>query len=71
MEGKSIGTVTAIQILKSAIGNPVTRELISSVSTWCEKDKKNRSRVLTTMVSTLERHTAKRKSCNICKRSRS
>ncbi|MCD6590937.1 MAG: radical SAM protein, partial [Candidatus Aenigmarchaeota archaeon] len=34
-----------MQILKSAIGNPVTRELISSISNWCEKDRKNRLEV--------------------------
>jgi len=45
MEDKKIGTIAAIQILKSTIGNPVTRELISSISNWCEKDQKNRLEV--------------------------
>jgi len=45
MRNKNIGTITAIQILKSAIGNPVTRKLISSISNWCEKDRKNRLEV--------------------------
>ncbi len=45
MKDKKIGTITAIQILKSTIGNPATRELISSISNWCEKDQKNRLEV--------------------------
>ena len=62
MEGKTIGTVTAIQILKSAIGNPVARELISSVSKWCEKDQKNR------LEAALELWTKQRKdACWKCK----
>ncbi len=45
MKDKKIGTITAIQILKSTIGKSVTRDLISSISNWCEKDQKNRLEV--------------------------
>lgn len=45
MKDKRIGAVTTIQILKSMIGNRVTRELISSLSSWCKKDQKNRLEV--------------------------
>ncbi len=58
-ENKMVG---AIQVLKSTIGNPATRKLISSISNWCEKDQKNRLEVA------LELWTGKRKdACWKCK----
>ena len=38
-------TSTALTILKSALGNPVSRSIIKSMSKYCEKDKKNRIEV--------------------------
>jgi len=38
-------TSTTIGILKSTIGNPVSRKIIKSLSKYCEKDKKNRIEV--------------------------
>jgi radical SAM protein with 4Fe4S-binding SPASM domain len=45
LANKKIGTVKTIQILKSTIGNPATRKIISSISCWCEKCQKNRLEV--------------------------
>jgi len=38
-------TTTTIQVLKSTIGNPVTRKLVRGMSKYCEKDGKNRIEV--------------------------
>jgi len=38
-------TQTTIQLLKSTIGNPVTRTVLKGMSKYCEKDKKNRIEV--------------------------
>jgi radical SAM protein with 4Fe4S-binding SPASM domain len=40
-----VKTTTTIEILKAAIGNPVTRSLLKGMSKYCEKDKKNRIEV--------------------------
>ncbi len=37
--------ITTIQVLKSTIGNPATRKIISSISCYCDKCKKNRLEV--------------------------
>jgi radical SAM protein with 4Fe4S-binding SPASM domain len=45
MKKQKIGIVPTIQVLKSTIGNPITRKIISSISCWCEKCQKNRLEV--------------------------
>ena len=35
-------TTTTIEVLKAAIGNPVTRTALKGLSKYCEKDEKNR-----------------------------
>jgi len=55
-------TQTTIQLLKSTIGNPVTRTLLKGMSIYCEKDKKNRIEVA------VELYTGQRKdACLSCK----
>ena len=34
-------TGTTVQVLKTMIGNPVTRKVLSGMSKYCETDKKN------------------------------
>ena len=55
-------TTTTIEVLKAAIGNPVTRTLLKGISKYCEKDKKNRIEVAIELF-TGTRHTA----CLSCK----
>ncbi|MGD0056459.1 MAG: radical SAM protein [Methanomassiliicoccales archaeon] len=38
-------TGTSVQVLKTMIGNPVTRKVLSGMSKYCETDKKNRLEV--------------------------
>lgn len=38
-------TQTTVQLLQGTIGNPVARTLLKQMSTYCEKDKKNRIEV--------------------------
>ena len=55
-------TQTTIQLLKSTIGNPVTRTILKGMSKYCEKDKKNRIEV------SVELYTGQREdACLSCK----
>ena len=55
-------TQTTIQLLKSTIGNPVTRTVLKGMSKYCEKDKRNRIEVA------IELYTGQRKdACLSCK----
>ncbi len=55
-------TTTTISILKSTIGNPVTRKIVRGMSKYCEKDGKNRIEVA------VELYTGQRKdACLSCK----
>lgn len=55
-------TQTTIQLLKSTIGNPVTRTVLKGMSKYCEKDNKNRIEVA------VELYTGQRENaCLVCK----
>jgi len=55
-------TGTSVQVLKTVIGNPVTRKVLSGMSKYCEIDKKNRLEVA------LELYVGERKdACTFCK----
>ena len=55
-------TTTAVSILKSTIGNPVTRSILKSMSVYCERDGKNRIEVA------IELYTGKREdACLACR----
>jgi radical SAM protein with 4Fe4S-binding SPASM domain len=55
-------TITTIEILKTTIGNPVTRTILKSMSKYCNKDEKNRIEVA------IELYIGKRKkACFSCK----
>ena len=55
-------TGTTVQVLKTLIGNPVTRKVLSGMSKHCETDQKNRLEVA------LELYVGAREdACNYCK----